>query len=281
MEMNALRNDSAIGTSDRLALTLFLALAIHAIVILGISFQQDDDNTRKDSLPTLDITVVNKRTDPPEEADYLAQVSQDGAGNVPEKVRPQQPQTAQAASAVHEKPAPESTRVITREESRTKVETETDPPPDSPRELSASELINRSMEMVSLNEEINQSMLAYSKRPKQVYISTRTREYKYANYMNDWVNKVERVGNLNYPDEARRQEISGNLLLDVSINPDGSVRNITVLRPSGHKIIDEAAIRIVNLAAPFAPFPNEIRKEADVLHITRTWEFSSNILHSK
>ena len=281
MEMNALRNDSAIGTSDRLALTLFLALAIHAIVILGISFQQDDDNARKDSLPTLDITVVNKRTDPPEEADYLAQVSQDGAGNVPEKVRPQQPQTAQAASAVHEKPAPESTRVITREESRTKVETETDPPPDSPRELSASELINRSMEMVSLNEEINQSMLAYSKRPKQVYISTRTREYKYANYMNDWVNKVERVGNLNYPDEARRQEISGNLLLDVSINPDGSVRNITVLRPSGHKIIDEAAIRIVNLAAPFAPFPNEIRKEADVLHITRTWEFSSNILHSK
>ena len=89
------------------------------------------------------------------------------------------------------------------------------------------------------------------------------------------IDRVERVGNLNYPDAARREGITGKLLLDVALNPDGTVRNITVLRPSGHSLLDEAAIRIVSLAGPYAPFPPEIRKNADVLHITRTWEFST------
>jgi protein TonB len=131
------------------------------------------------------------------------------------------------------------------------------------------------MEMVNLSEQLNESMQAYAKRPRQVFVSARTREFMYANYMSEWVRKVERVGNLNYPDAARRDGITGKLLLDVALNPDGTVRNISVLRPSGHTLLDEAAIRIVNLAAPYAPFPPEIRKNADVLHITRTWEFST------
>ena len=131
------------------------------------------------------------------------------------------------------------------------------------------------MEMVSLGEQINASRRAYARRPKQVFVSARTQEFKYANYMIEWVKKVERVGNLNYPDAARREGISGKLLLDVELNPDGTVRNINVLRSSGQPMLDEAAVRIVNLAGPFLPFPPEIRKEADVLHITRTWEFST------
>jgi protein TonB len=132
------------------------------------------------------------------------------------------------------------------------------------------------MEMVNLSAQVNESLQAYAKQPKQVYVSARTQEFKYANYMTEWVKKVERVGNLNYPDAARREGISGKLLLDVALNPDGTVGNISVLRPSGHAVLDEAAIRIVNLAGPFPPFPPEIRKEADVLHITRTWEFSTS-----
>jgi protein TonB len=93
--------------------------------------------------------------------------------------------------------------------------------------------------------------------------------------MTEWVKKVERVGNLNYPDQARREGLSGKLMMDVTLNADGTVRNISILRPSGQPVIDEAAIRIVNLAAPFPPFPPEVRKEADLLHITRTWEFST------
>ena len=159
---------------------------------------------------------------------------------------------------------------------------ETQVPETTQPEITAAELIERSMEMVNLSEELNESMQAYAKRPKQVFVSARTQEYKYANYMSEWVKKVERVGNLNYPDAARREGISGKLMMDVTLNADGTVRNISILRPSGHGVIDEAAVRIVNLAAPFPPFPPEISKDADILHITRTWEFStSNRLQSR
>ena len=88
--------------------------------------------------------------------------------------------------------------------------------------------------------------------------------------------KVERVGNLNYPDEARRNRLSGHLILDVALNPDGSINEITIRKPSGHKVLDDAAVRIVELAAPYAPFPDSFRKETDILHITRTWQFVNN-----
>jgi protein TonB len=176
-----------------------------------------------------------------------------------------------------QQPAPAPTEVVTTDASVTKIRQEDTATPETERkDPTAAELIERSMEMVNLSEEINQSMQAYAKRPKQVYVSARTQEFKYANYMVEWVKKVERVGNLNYPDAARREGVSGKLLLDVALNPDGSVRNITVLKSSGHAAIDEAAIRIVNLAAPYPPFSPEISKEADILHITRTWEFSTS-----
>jgi protein TonB len=131
------------------------------------------------------------------------------------------------------------------------------------------------MEMLTLNQQINQSLQAYSKAPKSKFISSRTREFKYASYMRDWVQKVERVGELNYPDSARRQRLSGKLIVQVALYPDGSVREITIRKPSGHKILDDAAVRIVKLAAPFAPFPDDIKNETDVLYITRTWVFTS------
>lgn len=91
--------------------------------------------------------------------------------------------------------------------------------------------------------------------------------------MEAWRAKVERVGNLNYPDAARKQNLSGSLILDVALNADGSINQITVRRSSRQKILDDAAIRIVELASPFAPFPEQIRKGTDILHITRTWQF--------
>jgi len=94
--------------------------------------------------------------------------------------------------------------------------------------------------------------------------------------MEAWRSKVERIGNLNYPDEARKRKLSGSLILDVALNPDGSVNDVVVRRSSGQKILDDAAIRIVHLAAPFAPFPADIRKDTDILHITRTWQFLNN-----
>jgi protein TonB len=271
-------------TVDRLALTLFIATAVHALIILGVGFEAFDQDPLDKTTPTLDITVVNPtKSLPPEDYDYLAESSQEGAGNTEEKVRPQQQmmEQAPAAAPAEDKPAP--TQVLTRDDSLENIEkpseTETDKKSEQP---STTELVNRSLEMLALDRQINQSLLAYSKKPRSKFISARTKEFKYASYMRDWVAKVERVGELNYPDAARRQNLSGKLIVQVAVYPDGSVRDITIRKPSGHKILDDAAVRIVKLAAPFAPFPDSISKDTDVLFITRTWVFtSSNRLKSK
>lgn len=260
--------------NDRFVISLLLAIAVHALVILGIGFTAPDPVPLDQQLPTLDIAIVPK-TDapPPDEADYLAEASQDGGGNIDKQVTPTLPQEAQTANVP---PPPTESQPVRQELSVQDAQRKTDiaePEPAEPQEVTASELINRSMEMVALDEQLKQSLQAYSKRPRQTFITARTQEFKYANYMNDWVAKVERIGNLNYPDEARRKNLSGSLLLDVALNHDGTILEITLLRSSGHTALDDAAIRIVELAAPFPPLPENIRKDTDVLHITRTWEF--------
>ena len=130
--------------------------------------------------------------------------------------------------------------------------------------------------MASLSAEIDQKLQAYAERPRHKWITARTAASQYAAYMDAWRLKVERVGNLNYPDEARRKRLSGALLLDVALNADGTINAITLRRSSGHKVLDDAAIRIVELAAPYSEFPAAIASETDILHIERTWRFLSS-----
>ena len=142
-----------------------------------------------------------------------------------------------------------------------------------PPSINASRLISRSLAMASLSAEVNQKLNAYAERPRQKWISARTREVKYAAYMEAWRTKVERIGNLNYPDEARRRGLSGKLILNVAIKADGSLQSVKVRRSSGQRVLDDAALRIVKLAAPYAPFPPTFKNDIDVLHIERTWRF--------
>ena len=152
-------------------------------------------------------------------------------------------------------------------------------PPKKPipeRELpSAAALLTNSFRIASLSAEIRRKMESKAQRPKRKFISASTKEFKYAAYMEAWRSKVERVGNLNYPDEAKRQRLNGSLILDVALNADGSINEIVLRKSSGHKVLDDAAIRIVRLAAPYAPFPENFRGETDILHITRTWRFAN------
>lgn len=145
--------------------------------------------------------------------------------------------------------------------------------PEMPPTPSAMTLLTNSFKIASLSAEIRRKLQAKAERPRRKFISASTKEYKYAAYMEAWRLKVERVGNLNYPDAARKRKLSGSLILDVALNKDGSINQITVRRSSGHKILDDAAIRIVKLASPYSPFPTKIREETDILHITRTWQF--------
>jgi protein TonB len=149
--------------------------------------------------------------------------------------------------------------------------------PDQPanRVTAAQLLASRGEEIARLTAELDRKSAAYANRPRRKAISASTTEYRYAAYLDAWRRKVERIGNLNYPDEARRKRLYGNLVLHVAVRSDGSIERIRLLHSSGHKLLDDAAIRIVRLAAPFAPFPPDVLEETDVLDITRTWQFLS------
>jgi protein TonB len=146
-------------------------------------------------------------------------------------------------------------------------------PPAEAEIPSAAELIMRSKEIAKLSTLVDESYQAYTRRPRQRYVTASTQEFRFAAYLEAWRMKVERIGNLNYPEEAKRSNISGSLTLDVAINPDGTIHSVDLRRSSGYKVLDDAAVRIVQLAAPYAPLPPDIRKDTDILHITRTWQF--------
>ena len=146
---------------------------------------------------------------------------------------------------------------------------------DSTVQADTSIATSRSREIAALSAEIERKLRTYAERPRRKWITARTREHAFAAYMDAWRRKVEYIGNRNYPDEATRRGLSGSLLLEVAVNSDGTVESITLRRSSGHPVLDDAAVRIVRLAAPFAKFPPGVAREVDVLHIERTWRFHS------
>jgi protein TonB len=134
---------------------------------------------------------------------------------------------------------------------------------------------SRSDEIAALNARISARNTAAG-RERRKAINTSTKEYRYASYMEAWRRKVERIGNLNYPQEAKEKALFGSLILHVAVRADGSLEGVRVVRSSGHDVLDDAAVKIVRLAAPFAPFPDDIKAETDVLDITRVWQFQRN-----
>ncbi len=292
-------NASTITAVDRLGLTLFVAISMHAVGILGIGFTMEPPKKLPPADRTLEIVVVhNKSTQKqPEKADFLAQHSQEGGGTKEEAVRPTtdslQPLTKQSnkpnqvntpMTPPTEPVAMQKKRVISsKEEAKKKTQDAPNKPKQKRRTLNTAQLLaSTDQEISRLTAELNRKTEAYAKRPRRKFVSASTKEYKYSNYLDAWRRKVERIGNINYPDEARRKKLYGNLMLQVSLKSDGTIYEIEVRRSSGHKVLDDAAIRIVRLAAPYAPFPDEIRKETDILDITRTWQFlSGNRLLSK
>ena len=148
--------------------------------------------------------------------------------------------------------------------------------PSPPAIPTSEELLSNSFEIATSNNEVRRKMIERTKRPKRKFISASTKEYEYATYMDAWRRKVERVGNLNYPEEAKKLNLTGSLRLDVALNKDGTINEITLRKSSGEKLLDDAAIRIVELAAPFAPLPKNIENNVDILHILRTWQFINN-----
>lgn len=276
---------------DRFALALLLAGIVHAVVILGVGFEPPQPEKIKRSLA---ITLLQSPArEPPKTAEFHAQEHQHGEGAAEKPVIPRAeplpplrpvPRPHPAPVPVPtppqaREPAPEARRkpVLVRAKAEKAVmvaDGEADHPQATPRRLDLAVL---SQQITEVGAELNQTRETQAQGLRKVYInSVNAHKYKAAAYERAWQQKIERVGNLNYPDEARREKLSGGLVLAVGLRPDGSVYSVKVLDSSGHQVLDDAAKRIVELAAPYAAFPPELRQEADVLIITRTWRFYSD-----
>lgn len=269
---------------DTLVLALALAAGLHVAIIGLVHFEFLGDRGRSDA-PSLDVIMVDWATDTvPEEADFFAQVTQAGGGEGDEAAVPDQPLLPEPALAEESMPQPETTAddlgpalddLISAEPLTDPLAMEPDGAESETIEgLDARALMEQSLAMVR-SPELRREASDFRQQPRRKFISAATREHLFASYMSAWIAKVERIGNINYPEAARRQGIEGSLVLSVDVLPDGSVDQIRILRSSGHDILDESAVRIVRLSAPFAPFPGEMTEQVDVLTITRTWQFSS------
>ncbi len=280
---------------ERLLITGLLALGFHALVILGVSFTFPEPQPTP-APPTLEVTLVHTESEEaPEEADYLAQAHQRGGGTTRERVRESAPLSvpspdtsagtaANTRAAAQPEPARAAPRpVLTREDSRRQTRSD-EPSPEAPvrAPATAAELIQRSLEIARLTARAEDAWQSYSRRPDPRFLTSNTRRAADAAYLQAWTQKVERIGNLNYPDEARRRGLSGSLILEVTLRPDGALRSVRLLESSGEPVLDDAALAIVRLAAPFAPVPPEVLGEHNELRIVRTWVFSArNRLHSR
>ena len=272
---------------DRLlAWTLGISIAIHAVV-LAIRFQPFDFKKMLDRGPPLEVALVNAKSKAkPAKADILAQANLDGGGNTDEDRRAKTPLPVlpRESKATEVKVATQKIESLERQTKELLTQLKSQPvatpapaPVEAPEKAeapTASELMQRTLEAMRLEAQIAKDMDAYQKRPKRRFVGARAEEYRFARYVEDWRLKIERVGNLNYPEAARQLRLYGNLLLTVSIRADGSVEDVRVERSSGQRVLDAAAVRIVEMAAPFAPLPPDIRRDTDILHITRTWTFT-------
>lgn len=269
-----------------LSFALAFSLVVHAIILFGIGFALPDLSKQATLTTPLQVVLVNTKTKSrPAKADALAQKNLDGGGNTTQDRRAKTPLPSlnegqqytpeQSARRVRELEQ-EAKRLLVQLKSTHSVPQQMNKTQSKANEkTNGQDLVNRAFEIARQVAEIDKDMEAYQKMPRRKFIGARTQEYRYAQYKEAWRIKVERIGNLNYPEAARQDKIYGSLQLTVSIRADGSLESVEVNRPSGKRILDAAAQRIVRLAAPFPPLPEDIRKETDILSMTYTWTFTS------
>lgn len=291
-------------------LAVSLSVLLHGLIIMGVSFKPDIKKWMHDKMPPLEVVIVTpSASPPPPDATLLAQSASDRDSAVAEQAQ-QKTQLAQATPKADKKTLVKLNQLSQRVE---QVETQSQAKQQQVKALEsqAQHLLNQLQspavvsnspssvakpaepvagqrqlnlnvaELIANQDDIShaESQIAkqqedYQRRPRRKSVGVRSQEYKFAIYVEAWRQKVERIGNLNYPSAAREQKLYGNLQMTVYIKADGSLEKVEIRRSSGHRVLDDAARRIVELAAPYAPFPEDIRKEVDILDITRTWTFT-------
>jgi periplasmic protein TonB len=268
---------------NKIGATFIFSLLVHGLLLFGIGVTYV---ATRPALPTLDVTLVNvANNDAPDKADFLAQANNKGGGDSDKASKPSQPYSGLlplptngtapqdiAAATPSPQQATDQRMLTTAGNSSFTVNSDTAKNERDTQDTSDADEARIEQQAAQLSAEVSKESQAYAKRPHKKFISSNTKEYAYAAYMHGWVNRIERVGNLNYPEQAREQHIHGDVILTVGLNRDGSVYSIDVTQSSGYAMIDNAAKTIVQLCAPFPPLPPD-KSRVDILYITRTWQF--------
>jgi protein TonB len=273
-------------SKERFGFTIFLSACLHIMLIAGVGFSYLEETN---SAPAIEITLAQYRSDVrPDEADYIAQENQIGSGTLDEAAAPSTPFVSPfhddiiqqvdpvQQPAPNRQTEPSDLAILSVQEADQAIEQQLEneaPDTDAPLSENATpeEL---SLAIASLQAQLDSQQQAYAKRPRKYTISSASTQQRHdALYLDSWRRRIEAVGNLNYPQQAREQQIYGSLRMLVALRPTGTVQEIRILQSSGQRVLDEAAIEIVRLAAPFEPFPEELRGSVDILEIIRTWRF--------
>lgn len=284
-----------IASGERLVSTLFFAVLLHGIVILGIGFKGEQQAVGRTS--TLEITLVqNPNQLLPDDPDYLANASQRGEGNTLEHVRPEaamstpeqiflegieaapdeenhRAETERGEREQTETRDAQDQQLVATDEARLRVQSGRAAARNSQERTLVARLVTPGLDLSDPVQDMNSEARARSTNPREKLVAVNTREVVYAAYLDDWRRRVERVGNSNYPEELRQRGLEGRLVLEVAVNADGTLRDLQIRRRSAHRELDEAAVRILRQAAPFPPFSSAMRTEADVLRFVYEWRF--------
>lgn len=279
--------------TDILGVTAFFSAIIHCVLILGVTFKAPDIKSVDNIDNTLDVVLVNtSNNEAPEDADLLSQNNNQGGGEdsqggstpLPWKaVTPAATQTIKREASSVETTITNDEKIMLSDASEVKIqtveETETVIKTQSAKKEAPDKITTktqRQLEKERLIAKLAQQWEDYQKRPKREFLSPATKKHGAAEYLESWRKKVERIGNTNYPDKAKTEGLHGTLIIDVAINIDGTINKIDMRKPSKYKLLNDAAIRFIRLAAPFDPFPESISKETDIVHITRAYHFLDN-----
>lgn len=274
-------------SKERFGFTIFLSACLHVMLIAGVGFSYLE---KSNSAPPVEITLAQYRSAiAPENADYIAQENQSGSGTLENAAAPSTPFEADfhdeliqqvdplmQAPAPNRQTEPDDLAILSARQSERSIEQqleEESPETENPLSEQATPE-DLSLAIASMQAQLDLQQQAYAKRPRKYTISSASTQKRHdALYLDSWRRRIEAVGNLNYPDQAREQQIFGSLRMLVALRPNGSVQEIRILQGSGQRVLDEAAINIVRLAAPFDAFPEDMRADVDILEIIRTWRF--------
>lgn len=282
-------NNSFSPIQSPLAKTLPIALACHAFVILGISFAPDYEPSVH-TPPSLDITIVQTHSEQqPDKVQFLAQANQQASGSSDSHNRPTSPIAAiqpeltngeapiqSQESRLQTPPKLQPQLLTTKGETYNRVNKSPEQPEEDPTKPVEQEASDTTAEIAQLLAEMDEEEARYARRPRILHLdAVAAKSAVEAAYIDAWVKKIERVGNINFPMEAIHRNLNGNLVLNATLDRAGRVVDVEISVSSGYNILDQAAVRIVKLAAPYPPLPPQISEKWDQLNITRTWLFKS------